>query len=62
MSDTVTHLQNNRLFEFDKVPKSNVVVGVPPYVITSVTLRSIISRFLEDRRAARHRRCKKVIE
>jgi hypothetical protein len=48
MSDTVTQLQYNKLFEFDKV--SNVSPGVPPYVITSVTLRSLITKFLQDRK------------
>jgi hypothetical protein len=51
MSDTVTRLQYNKLFEFDKVTNSNVSPGVPPYVITSVTLRSLITKFLEDRKA-----------
>jgi hypothetical protein len=51
MSDTVARLQYNKLFELDKVSKSNVSPGVPPYVITSVTLRSIIKKFLESRRA-----------
>jgi hypothetical protein len=51
MSDTITRLQYNKLFEFDKVSNSNVSPGVPPYVITSVTLRSLITKFLEDRKA-----------
>ena len=50
MSDTVTRLQYNKLFEFDKVSNSNVSPGVPPYVITSVTLRSLITKFLEERK------------
>ena len=50
MSDTVKCLQYNKLFEFDKVSKSNVSTGVPPYVITSVTLRSLITKFIEERK------------
>jgi hypothetical protein len=50
MSDTVKCLQYNKLFEFDKVSKSNVSPRVPPYVITSVTLRSLITKFLEERK------------
>ena len=42
MSDPAT-----RLFEFDKVPTSP---SVPPYVITSVTLRSLINKFLQERK------------
>ena len=42
MSDPAT-----RLFEFDKAPTSP---GVPPYVITSVTLRSLINKFLQERK------------
>ena len=53
MSDTVTRLQYNKLFEFDKVSNSNVSPGVPPYVITSVTLRSLITKFLEERKLTR---------
>lgn len=53
MSDTVTLLQYNKLFEFDKVSNSNVSPGVPPYVITSVTLRSLITKFLEERKLTR---------
>jgi len=53
MSDTVTRLQYNKLFEFDKVSNSNVSPGVPPYVITSVTLRSLITKFLEERKATK---------
>lgn len=42
MSDPAT-----RLFEFDKVPTSP---SVPPYVITSVTLRTLINKFLQERK------------
>jgi len=51
MSDTVSRLQYNKLFEFDKVSNSNVSPGVPPYVITSVTLRSLITKFLESKKS-----------
>jgi hypothetical protein len=53
MSDTVTRLQYNKLFEFDKVSKSNVSPGVPPYIITSVTLRSLITKFVEERKLSK---------
>jgi hypothetical protein len=53
MSDTVTRLQYNKLFEFDKVSNSNISPGVPPYVITSVTLRSLITKFLEERKRSK---------
>jgi hypothetical protein len=58
MSDTVRQLQYNKLFEFDKV--SNVSPGVPPYVITSVTLRSLITKFVEDRRTESQKNRKKL--
>ena len=53
MSDTVTRLQYNKLFEFDKVSNSNISPGVPPYVITSVTLRALITKFLEERKRSK---------
>jgi hypothetical protein len=56
MSDTVTRLQYNKLFEFDNV--SNVSPGVPPYVITSVTLRSLITKFLQDRKEPKQKNTK----
>jgi len=60
MSDTVTQLQYNKLFEFDKV--SNVSPGVPPYVITSVTLRSLITKFLQDRKEPSQKNRKKEVK
>jgi len=53
MSDAVTRLQYNKLFEFDKVSNSNVSPGIPPYVITSVTLRLVITKFLEAQKEPR---------
>jgi hypothetical protein len=53
MSDTVTRVQYNKLFEFDKVSNSNISPGVPPYVITSVTLRALITKFLEERKRSK---------
>jgi|UniRef100_A0A6C0CDR0 hypothetical protein len=53
MSDTVTRLQYNKLFELDKVSNSNISPGVPPYIITSVTLRSLITKFLEERKRSK---------
>jgi hypothetical protein len=53
MSDTVTRVQYNKLFEFDKVSNSNISHGVPPYVITSITLRALITKFLEERKRSK---------
>lgn len=50
MSDTVTQLQYNKLFDFDTIPKTTTQPGVPPYVITSVTLRTLINKFLQERK------------
>ena len=53
MSDTVTPLQYNKLFDFDTIPKTTTQPGVPPYVITSVTLRTLINKFLQERKGKR---------
>ena len=53
MSDTVTQLQYNKLFDFDTLPKTTTQPGVPPYVITSVTLRTLINKFLQERKGKR---------
>ena len=53
MSDTVTQLQYNKLFDFDIIPITTTQPGVPPYVITSVTLRTLINKFLQERKGKR---------
>ena len=53
MSDTVTQLQYNKLFDFDTITKTTTQPGVPPYVITSVTLRTLINKFLQERKGKR---------
>jgi len=59
MSDTGRQLQYNKLFEFNTLSNSNNSIGIPPYVITSVTLRAQIKKYVEEYRASRARKARK---
>jgi hypothetical protein len=59
MSDTGRQLQYNKLFEFNTLSNSNKSICVPPYVITSVTLRAQIRKYVEECRESRARKARK---